>query len=251
MTKILTMAKYSFKENISNKIFNGIMMFGGILIFATMLLDELALYEGVEVIRDTGLFFTEFMVMFIVVYLSATCVLKAIKEKSIYLVLTKGVGKEEYLAGTLLGMMYTIFFNVFLMGGVLCALIWKMGGSLDTGLFISFLFIGLKLSLLSAVGIMFSVVSESYVTAILFTVSAYIAGHGLLELKEVAEKVRGTAFEVILNVLYTVLPKFHLLNYRDYLGGVRINLWLLAGYMIVYATAMLFIATVSFSRKRL
>ncbi len=251
MTKIFTLAKYSFKENISNKIFNGIMMFGGILIFATMLLDEIALYEGVTVIRDTGLFFTEFMLMFIVVYLSSTCVLKAIKEKSIYLVLTKGVRKEDYLAGTLLGMIYTIFFNVFVMGCVLGTLIWKMGGRLDYELLISFLFIGLKLSLLSAVGIMFSVVSESYVTAILFTVSTYIAGHGLLELKEVAEKVKGSLFEVVLNVLYTVLPKFHLLNYRDYLDGTQVSLWFLVGYMVLYVTAVLFIATLSFSRKRL
>jgi hypothetical protein len=251
LTKILTLAKYSFKENISNKIFNGIMMFGGVLIFMTMLLDELALYEGVTVIRDTGLFFTEFMVMFIVVYLSSTCVLKAIKEKSIYLVLTKGVAKEEYLTGTLLGMMYTIFFNVFVMGCVLASLIWKMGGVLDYELLLSFVFIGLKLSLLSAVGIMFSVVSESYVTAILFTVSTYIAGHGLLELKEVAEKVKGSVFEIILNVLYTILPKFHLLNYRDYLFGTSVDLLLLIGYILLYVTAVLFIATLSFSRKRL
>lgn len=251
MTKILTLAKYSFRENISNKIFNGIMMFGGILIFMTMLLDELALYEGVTVIRDTGLFLTEFMVMFIVVYLSSTCVLKAIKEKSIYLVLTKGVAKEEYLAGTLLGMTYTIFFNVLLMGCVLGTLIWKMGGMLDYELLLSLLFIGLKLSLLSAVGIMFSVVSESYVTATLFTMSTYIAGHGLLELKEVAVKVKGSVFEIILNLLYTILPKFHLLNYRDYLYGTRVDLFLLVGYIVLYTTGVLFIAALSFSRKRL
>ena len=68
MKKILTIGKYTLKENISNKVFNGVLYFGVLSIFFTTLLDEIALYEGGRVIRDSGLFLTEFLIMLITVY---------------------------------------------------------------------------------------------------------------------------------------------------------------------------------------
>jgi len=247
MNKILTVAKYTLKENISNKIFNGVLFFGGIVLLATQLLNEIALYEGERVIRDTGLFLIEVFVMLVTVYISATQVLKAQKEKSIYLILTKSVSKEGYIAGSVLGMIYTVGFNVAAMGILLLLVM----GSVDVGYLVSLVYIFYKLSIVVGVGVMFSVVSESFITSIIFTISTYFAGHSLLELKAIGEKLEGTFYSYIIELLYTVLPKFHLLNYRDYLGGGEIDYLTTSLYTAAYLVAVTSISSFFFARKRL
>lgn len=247
MNKVLTVAKYTLKENISNKIFNGILFFGGIVLLGTQLLNEIALYEGDRVVRDTGLFFIEIFVMLVTVYVSATQVLKAQKEKSIYLVLTKAVSKEGYIAGSVLGMIYTVLFNVLAMG----LLLFIVMGKVDTEYLISLLYIFYKLSIVAGIGVLFSVISESFVTAIIFTISTYFMGHSLLELKAIGEKVSGTIYAYVIDLLYLMLPKFHLLNYRDYLNGMKIDYITTSVYVLAYLMVVTSISSFVFARKRL
>ncbi len=62
MKQILSIAKFTIKENISNKVFNGFIFFGMLVMFGTVVLKEISLYESVRVITDTGLFLIEFLI---------------------------------------------------------------------------------------------------------------------------------------------------------------------------------------------
>jgi len=247
MNKVLTVAKYTLKENISNKIFNGVLFFGGIVLLATQMLNEIALYEGERVVRDTGLFLIEIFVMLVTVYISSTQVLKAQKEKSIYLILTKSVSKEGYIAGSVLGMIYTVGVNVAAMGVLLMIV---MGGG-DLSYLTALLYVFYKLSIVGGIGVFFSVVSESFVTSIIFTISTYFMGHSLLDLKAIGEKMDGTIYSYIIDLLYLVLPKYHLLNYRDYLGGVQVDYAVTSIYVAAYLVVVTSLASIIFARKRL
>lgn len=247
MKKILIVAKYTLKENISNKIFNGVLFFGGILLLGTQLLNEIALYEGDRVVRDTGLFLIEMFIMLITIYISSTHIIKAQKEKSIYLILTKPISKSEYIYGSVLGIIYTVGFNIGVMGIFLGIVL----GDITLKYVILLLYIFIKLAILSGIGIMFSVVSESFVMAIMFTLSTYIMGHALLDLKAIAEKISGTISSYIINVLYLILPKYHLLNYKDYLANSEINVTLTLSYALVYLLVVTSFSCLIFKRKRL
>ncbi|MCS5421538.1 MULTISPECIES: ABC transporter permease subunit [Psychrilyobacter] len=250
MKKVLTIGKYTLKENISNKVFNGILYFGVLSIFLTTLLDEVALYEGGRVIRDGGLFLTEILIMLITVYISSTYVIKAVAEKSIYLVLTKAVTKSKYIMGLNLGMIYSVFCNVFVMGGIL-GLVLYTKGEFDWWYIRALFFIGLKLSIVSSLGIFFSIISDSFVTSTIFTLFAYILGHGVMEIKALSEKLNGSVFQWILDLLYIILPKFNLLNYRDYLKPADTDYLLIIGYAAVYITCVVVATNIAFEKKRL
>ncbi len=250
MKKILTIGKYTLKENISNKVFNGILYFGVLSIFFTTLLDKVALYEGGRVIRDSGLFFTEFLIMLITVYISSTYVIKAVTEKSIYLVLTKAVTKSKYIIGINLGIIYSVFCNVFVMGGILGIILYTKG-EFDWWYIRALFFIGLKLSILSSLGIFFSIISDSTVTSTIFTLFTYILGHGVMEIKAISEKLTGSLFQWILDLLYIILPKFNLLNYRDHLITTDTNYLLIFGYVFIYITCVITATNIVFQKKRL
>lgn len=250
MKKILTIGKYTLKENISNKVFNGILYFGILSIFFITLLDKVALYEGSRVIRDSGLFFIEFLIMLITVYISSTYVIKAVTEKSIYLVLTKAVTKSKYIMGINLGIIYSIFCNLILIGGILGIILYTKG-EFDWWYIRSLFFIGLKLSMVSSLGIFFSIISDSFVTSTIFTLFTYILGHGVLEIKAISEKLTGSIFQWVLDILYIVLPKFNLINYRDYLKPADTNYFLIIGYVLVYITCVITATNIIFEKKRL
>jgi len=101
------------------------------------------------------------------------------------------------------------------------------------------------------IGVFFSVVSESFVTSIIFTISTYFMGHSLLDLKAIGEKMDGTIYSYIIDLLYLVLPKYHLLNYRDYLGGVQVDYAVTSIYVAAYLVVVTSLASIIFARKRL
>ncbi len=251
MNKVLTIAKYTLKENISNKVFNGVVMFGAVLIFFTMLLDEIALYEGAKVIRDSGLFLIEFFVLMIAAYTSSTHIIREQKEKSIYLVLTKAVSKPVYLTGTALGLMLGVLFNIIIMGVLLGGALILKGSVLDMEFVNSLLFIGYKLCILVSIGVFFSVISESFISSIIFTISSYAMGHAAAELKMIAGKLTGGVYSYIIDFLYAVLPKFHLLNYKDHLKDIQADSLDMLLYVISYTVCVIFLSNLIFSKKRL
>jgi hypothetical protein len=226
-------------------------MFGVILIFFTALLDKIALYEGAKVITDSGLFLIEFFVLLIAVYTSSTHVLREQKEKSIYLVLTKAVSKPMYLTGTSFGLILSVVFNVIIMGGLLGGMLILKGANPGMDFVNSLIFIVYKLSILVSIGVLFSVLSESFISSVIFTISAYAMGHAVVELKAIAEKLSGTFFAYTLDFLYIVLPKFHLLNYRDHLKSVSADPFFMLAYAVSYTACVLFLSNLIFYRKRL
>ncbi|MCK5780152.1 MAG: hypothetical protein KAH04_03990 [Psychrilyobacter sp.] len=250
MKKILVIGKYTLKENISNKVFNGIIYFGILAMFFTAMLDEVALYEGKRVIRDSGLFLTELLVMLITVYISSTYVIKAMADKSIYLVLTKAVSKPKYIIGINLGIIYSVFSNVFIMGGILGVVLYTKG-EFSWWYIRALFFIGLKLSIVGSIGVFFSIISDSFVTATIFTLFTYILGHGVMEIKAISERMTGTFFQWILDALYIILPKFNLLNYRDHLIDPQFNYFIVLGYVVVYITCVVAATIIIFNKKRL
>lgn len=251
MKQVLSIAKYTLKENISNRIFNGFILFAVFIMFMTVALKEIALYEDIRVIRDTGLFLIEFFMLMITVYSSSTQFLKEKKEKSIYLVLTKPVSRGMYITGRVLGITLTVFVNIFMMGIILMLVLLSQKASIDSGYFLSLLFMFYKIAILAAIGVLFSVVSDSYVTSNIFTFSVYVLSHATYELKLLINRLETPAYKIFAEILYQVMPNFRVLNYKDFLKATDINIWYLTGYSAAYFTIIVAVTAIIFYKKKL
>lgn len=251
MKQVWSIAKYTLKENISNRIFNGFIFFGLFIMFLTVALKEIALYEDIRVIRDTGLFLIEFFMLLITVYTSSTQFLKEKKEKSIYLVLTKPVSRGMYVTGRVLGIMVTVFVNIAMMGLVLMLVLISQKAQIDNGYFLSLLLMFYKISILASIGVLFSVVSDSYVTSNIFTFSIYVIAHATYELKLLINMLETPAYKIFAEVLYRVMPNFRVLNYKDFLKNTDINLWQISAYSLGYFMIVLTITGLIFYKKKL
>lgn len=107
-----------------------------LVIFTTVVLKEISLYESERVIMDTGLFLIEFLILLMAVYISSTMIIKHKNEKSLYLVLTKPVSRSMYVTGITFGIIGTILINLIVMGVILCGVIFWQKGNIGIDFFI-------------------------------------------------------------------------------------------------------------------
>lgn len=249
--KSFAVAKYTLKENISNKIFNGFILFALIILGGILILKELTLYESLKVIKDVGVFLIEFFLLLITVYLSSTIIIKAHKEKSIYLILTKSISRTQYIVGVSLGIYSILAMYLFFLSGVLSIVLLKEGFVFSGDYFLTLLNIYYKLIILSSLGVLFSIISDSYVTGNIFTFCIYIISHMSFELKLMARKVSGTAVKYLLNLLHLILPKYYLLNRKDYLAEVNVSDLKVFIYVVLYVSIILLLNSFIFEKRKL
>lgn len=251
MKKSYNIGKYIVKENLSNKILNGFLIFAIIILLGTLLLRELSVYRSDMVVKDTGIFLIEFFVFLVTVFSSSSYLIREHKEKSIYLILTKPVSRTEYIFGNLIGNIFMTVIYVGIMTVFLQVMLMAIGASL-TGLeLISILFIFIKLSILSALGIFFAVISDSYVTANIFTFSIYIVSHMTTELVFLAEKSDNIVLKGIFKAFYYILPRLSTLNLRDYILPIEVNYFNLFIYSGVYMIIVALITSIIFEKRKL
>lgn len=251
MKKSIAIGKYIVKENLSNKILNGFIMFSIIILFGTLLLKELTIFNGETVVKDTGLFLMEFFVFLVTVFSASTYLIRDHKEKSIYLVLTKPVSRTEYIVGNVIGNAVLVAIYLFFMGIILEMALLYIKNGMTINDVVSILYIFGKLFMLCALGVFFAVISDSYVTANIFTFSAYVLGHFTSDILELVRKNTNPVLKWILECVNLFLPRYDSLNYRDFLLNIEVNHFKLSLYIISYTVIFTLIASIIFEKRKL
>lgn len=251
MKKSFAIGKYIVKENLSNKILNGFIIFALIILFGTLLLKEMTIFNGESVVRDTGIFLMEFFIFLVTVFSASTYLIRDHKEKSIYLVLTKPVSRTEYIVGNVLGNIGLIIIYILMMSVILESALILIGFSLMFNDLISIFYIFGKLMILCALGVFFAVISDSYVTANIFTFSAYVIGHFAGDILALLEKSGNPMLKAILSVLKIILPRYNTLNYRDFLLDIKPNHVSLIIYMFSYTLLVTVISSFIFEKRKI
>ncbi|MDN5305179.1 MAG: hypothetical protein PWP46_2065 [Fusobacteriaceae bacterium] len=249
--KSIVIAKYTAKENLSNKIAIGLFIFSIILLFGFSMLRELTIDNNLEMVKDIGVFFIESFLLLITVFLASTIIIKAHKEKSIYLILTKPVNRGEYLFGVFLGILFIIFFYELFLGGILTIVLKLQGYIFNKVYFLSYLYILYKFIILIAIGILFSIISDSYITANIFTFLTYFIAHASYDIKNIIEKTGNFVAKIIMEILYFIMPKFHYLNLRDNLDYKYFFYYMDFIYVIFYTILVLIISIMIFNKRKL
>lgn len=249
--KSFAVAKYTLKENVSNKIFNGFIIFALIIISGIFILKELTLYNDLKVIKEIGFFLIEFFLLLITVYLSSTIVIKAHKEKSIYLILTKSISRTQYIIGVTFGIFIILGIYLFLLSGALSLVLFFEKYIFTKEYFFILIHIYYKLLILSSLGVMFSVISDSFVTGNIFTFCIYIVSHMTFEFKLMANKVTALITKYLLTLLHMFLPKYYLLNRKDYLKEVELSDFKILVYVLLYIVIVISLNSFIFEKRKM
>jgi ABC-type transport system involved in multi-copper enzyme maturation permease subunit len=193
--------------------------------------------------------------VFIAIFVGIGLVHKEIERRTIYAILSKPIGRGEFLLGKYLGLCLTLLVNVFVMGaGVSLALLYVKRGwdPLVLSIWPAILLIYLELAILTAVALLFSTFSSPALSALL-TFFVFVAGHFSGDLKTFAASLGGTAARWFFTTIYYLVP--NLSNYslitpaaHGYAPGAP-QLLLALLYAVIYSSVLLAAGALIFNRR--
>lgn len=250
-----TIARNTFREAVRDRVLYNLLFFALLLIGGAIFLGELSGGQEAKIIVDLGLSATLLFGVFIAIFVGVGLVYKEIERRTLYAILSKPVGRGQFLLGKYLGLCMTLLVNVVVMGaGVSLALAYVTKGwdPLIIRIWPAILLIYLELALITGVALLFSSFSTPALSALL-TFLVFIIGHLSGDLKSFASSLGGTAARWFFSGLYYLLPN---LSYYSFItpaahGHIPTSSALVVAllYAAVYITVLLSAATLIFNQR--
>ncbi|MEJ2110039.1 MAG: ABC transporter permease [Acidobacteriota bacterium] len=217
MSRILVIARNTFRENIRDKVLYNLILFALIMILSSLLIGQLSLGNEVKIILDLGLASISIFGMLIAVFLGIGLVYKEIDKRTIFALLAKPVHRYEFILGKYLGLLYTLFVNVIVMAiGLELAILYHGTVSWDGLLRLvpAVFLIFLSLALVTAIALLFSTFSTPALSA-LFTFFLWVIGHFSRDLLRFSEISESGFVKWICSIAYYVIPNLTIFKIVD------------------------------------
>ncbi|TBR24612.1 hypothetical protein EPO15_03785 [bacterium] len=252
MAPVLILAANAWRELWRARFISVVALFGGVLVYMSLLLGVLAGDVELRVLFDMGLAVVEVMTCGAVAYCAATGLIQEMEQKTLYLILARPVPRAAFLGGRYFGTVAAAGTAAAAMVGAQALLLLAKGWHPGWDLPLAFWGILLKLVVTGAVATLLALISTSVLSAMTMTAIVWVLGHFVGEIRFLAERSAGILPALISPAAY-ILPNFALLNYRDRLDipGAGLGEPLLWGflYAVAYAAVCLGLTAALFRRK--
>jgi ABC-type transport system involved in multi-copper enzyme maturation permease subunit len=257
MSRILIVARNTFREAVRDRVLYNLLFFALLMIACAMLVGQISMDIESVVMVSLGLSAISLIGLLIAIFTGVGMVSKEIDKRTLHAVLAKPLHRWEFLLGKFSGLVLTLTVNTAAMAaGLFLAMLFVKHAivGIDAVVLVAIYFILLKLSLVVALAMLFSCFT-SPLLAILFTGGLYLAGLFLAELRNLQNTQLNQQTQKFLAFLSYLLPNFG--NY-DVMGAAAHGRSIPASlilhntlYTILYCAIVLSVAALVFSRKDL
>lgn len=214
LSVFFSIAAHSIIEHHKNRFFHLLLVFAGVLIYASILLGVMAVDEEYRVILDFGFGLMELISMVFVVFVSATAITKEIELKTIYLVFTRPVPRLVYISGKIFSIFASTAIVLSIMSIMHISLMLVRGFSVADLYFKVILFMWFKLIIIASLTVFVSMFSTSMISTVTISVIFWTLGHFMSETKFLIEKAKGPLSTILKLAVYAI-PNLQLYNLKD------------------------------------
>lgn len=254
--RTLVIAANVFREVIRDRILYLIVFYGLALATATQLLPWVAANTQNKILLDLGIAAIGLLGLLIAIFVGTGLVNKEIEKRTVFVMIAKPISTAEFIVGKHWGLTAVLAVLVAVMTAIFFATLSVQQIPYPiVSLSIAALFQLLELSLITAVAILFGVLTSS-VLAMLLTIAIYVMGHLSRDLLTLGSLAKDTVLQQITQVLYLILPDLSRLNWKNQavygmeLMPSSLELASHAAYGLIYTALLLAIATFIFSRRQ-
>src|SRR6266852_4100010 len=206
--RTVAIARNAFREAVRDRIVYNLVIFALLLIAGAIFLGELSAGEEAKIIVDLGLSAMLLFGVFIAIFVGVGLVYKEIERRTLYAILSKPIGRGEFLLGKYLGLCLTLLVNVAIMGaGLSLALLYVKRGwdPLVVRIWPAIFLIYIELAILTGVAMLFSAFSSPALSALL-TFFVFVIGHFSAALQTLANSMGSAPTRWVFAGLYYLLP---------------------------------------------
>jgi len=254
MEKTICIAQNTVREAIRDKVMYSLVFFGCMVLILNRVLTPLALGEGSKITRDVGLSSISLFGLFIIILSGTALVHREIDKKTIGVILSKPVGRSQFIVGRFAGLAFTIAVVAVSMAVLLQAVLLATDRALDAKVFLASMMTVLELIVMTSVAVLLSA-GVSPMLGAMITFGAYVAGSFSGDLLRLAELAESGLAKGGMRVLYYILPNLEMFNLRAAaVHGLPVEparVATAALYAVTYSAGMIFLAMVVFRRREL
>lgn len=249
-----TLSANTVRELVRSKLLYNLVIFAALLIGSSLFVAQLTIGQWDRVILDMGLAAIHLGGLLIAILIGVGLVAGEIERKTIFPTLAKPVSRGVFLLGRYLGLVLILAINVAVMLGALTIVLRMAGYGLSRTAVQAAALILVELMLLAAGALLFA----SFTTPVLasaFSLSLFLIGHLLSDLKAFAARSHDETTKVLVGAAYKLLPDLELLNVKaQAASGLVVEgsaVWSAALYGLAYAAGLLAVGMFIFQRRDL
>jgi ABC-type transport system involved in multi-copper enzyme maturation permease subunit len=211
--RILHIAANTFREAVRDRVLLNLIAFALLMSGAAILVGQISI--GIErlVVVNLGLTAVSLFGVVIAIFIGIGLVSKEIEKRTLYTVLSRPVGRWEFIVGKFFGLAGTLLVNTLFMGvGVFAALLYVSRHFVwaDVWILVALYFIVLQFLMITAIALLFSSFSSPLLSAV-FAFSLFVIGSFAEDLRGFAAMAHGAGRFLVTGAAYLV-PNFSSLN---------------------------------------
>jgi ABC-type transport system involved in multi-copper enzyme maturation permease subunit len=255
-SRIVHIAANTFREAVRDRVLYNLIAFALLMSAAAVVVGQISIEIERLVVINLGLTAVSLFGLIIAIFLGISLVSKEIDKRTLYTVLSRPVGRWEFIAGKFFGLAGTLVVNTFFMAlGVFAALAYVSHHleRADVWVLVALYFLVLQFALATALALFFSSFSTPVFSAV-FAFWLFVIGSFAGDLRSLAKMTHGAARWLAVGTAYLV-PNFSDLNVISQVAhgeAVPVRLVLLnTAYAVVYTLAVLSATVLIFDRRNL
>ncbi len=251
---IWAIALNSLKESIRNKVLLSLLGFAMLTSLLAVLLGQMSMHEQTRVAMDFFFATSTVFGVVIAVYSSVTLLNTEIERRTIYTIMSKPIDRYQFVVGKFFGVQLVNALSTTILGLVGYLTFRSLGGDGSNTIY-AFGALYLQLSILTAFAIFFASLITPLFSGVC-SIGIFVAGNLHSQWEDIALLLRNNNHpaHMLIDGLKQVLPNMEALNLsrelvyntpipREY---VLSSIW----YAAVYCAAILFFASLLFSRRQ-
>ncbi|GAB6145135.1 ABC transporter permease [Desulfocicer niacini] len=211
--QIMTLAFNIVRENMRNKTFIILFLSGVMFFVLSDILGNMAIGDKKRVILNMGFWIMGYWGVISAIFLGAQVIQQEITKKTIYLILSRPVGRTEFFIGKFCGIVVVMAILFFMLSSAFSIQLLIAGKSLTFSFFITLFFIFSEWVVLAAFSLLFAVMTSPLLHGFILT-SLFFLGHWSKYLYIYSVNTSEIFLKKLLILLYHALPNLEALNYR-------------------------------------
>jgi Cu-processing system permease protein len=253
MTRVLAIARNTFRETIRDRVLGVIIVFALLMIVGSLWLGSISLEQQGRMMIDFGLVVVSLFGLIVAVFIAATLVRKEVEKRTVFVLFSKPVGRGQFVWGKFIGLCLTMVVVMTGMAVFLFLVSWWVSKEATPLLLLAVALIYLQLVVVMAATVFFSTMTSAVLATVL-GICTFVAGQlsanvlSLTELSEGNPVLKATAW-----LVYLLIPNLGALDIKASVVGDQnvamgsVAVW--SVYLLAYVVVVLFAATAVFRRK--
>lgn len=223
------------------------------LVLAVIFLNEISGGTEAKISLDVGIAGIGLLGLTVAAFEGAGLINKEIDKRTALVLIAKPISRSEFVVGKHLGLSAVLWVLLAIMTVIFLGVMsWRQIDYPLGSVLLAIVFMGLELSVITAVSISFGVFTSSLMATVL-TFAVYLMGHFSKNLLVLSESIETKSVKTIAQGIYLVFPDLSRLDLKNQaIYGLSIEpgtLVINAGYGLLYIGLLLAIATIIFSYR--